>query len=238
MARLHRRFTGIHKTAVAKTQRFFESKPWSGSEDDQQTKFETWLRDVSAVYGVPQPTLTVTTESDRFGLVAPNTVYLNKFSVTSLFHAFRAHLQYVGTVDVAFYNDDDAQAWACSLFYTCRPILFRKAVRDRRIAGVFPDDLLTSATLASRQDEVDEAFAGLMAASLTDEEIEDDDATGEDDDVPTVATMAAESEQRRVSVAEAATILECSQSTVRNRIRSGEVQSVTEGRRVFVLLPE
>lgn len=231
MARLHMRFRNINRNVLACSQKFFDSKPWSGSDDDKQDKFEGWLRKASEHYGIPQPTLSVTRESDVFGLVAPNTIVLDKYSVTSLFHAFRAHMQYTGAVEVVFYDRNDAQAWACSLYYTCRPIAFRKAVRDGHIAGVRADDLLSSATLASRQAEVDEAFAGIVAESYDDQEIHDDeDATGvEDDEVPAEVQQA-----ERLTVQEAAVILNVSPSTVRNMIRDGRLTEVRDGRRVFV----
>lgn len=234
MARLHIRFRTINKRTVRATQALFDSKPWGGSEEEQQSKFELWLRKAAEIYSIPQPTLTVTQESDVYGLVAPNTIVLDKYSVTSLFHAFRAHMQYAGAVDTAFYDRQEAQAWACSLFYTCRPILFRKMVRAGRIAGVRAHDLLSSATLASRQDEIDEAFSGIVAESFTQEEIEDDDSTGEAAEQEQAEAEAAGVTQ--VTVAEAAGRLNVSESTVRNMIRDGRLQSITNGRRVYVLL--
>jgi excisionase family DNA binding protein len=238
MARLHIRFRNINRNVIACSQRLFDSKPWSGTDEDKQNKFEAWLRKASEHYGIPQPTLTVTRASDVFGLVAPNTIILDKYSVTSLFHSFRAHMQYTGTVDVTFFDRQDAQAWACSLFYTCRPILFRKAVRSGAIAGVRADDLLSSASLAARQDEVDEAFAGIVAESYTEVEIHDDEDEGAtdlptDEDVQDSEGILCE-DVEELTVAQAAERLNVSQSTVRNMLRDGRLQGRTEGRRVLI----
>jgi excisionase family DNA binding protein len=242
MARLHIQFKNIHAGARKAAKTLFDSKPWSGTDEEKQTKFERFLREASEVYGLPTPTLTVSTALDNQGLVAPNTICMDKYSVTTLFHSFRAHMQYTGAVDTPFYTPRDAQAWACSLFYTCRPILFRKQVRARRIAGVLPDDLLTSATLAARQDEVDEAFAGIVAESYDDQEIEDDDADGLDDALEQVSAPTDEQVEdahvpaERLSITDAAQRLGVSASTVRNRIAAGDLAATRDGRRVWVLL--
>lgn len=235
MARLHRKFRNIHRGARKAGETLFVSKPWVGTDEEKQTKYERFLRDASAVYGLPTPTLAVIPEGDVYGYVAPNTIVIDKYSVTSLFNAFRCHMQYMGATDVGFYNGRDAQAWACSLFYTLRPIQFRKMVREGRIRGVLADDLLTSASLAARQDEVDEAFAGLIDASFTESEVddlEDESADGLDDDE---ADVQEDGEVTLLTVAEAAARLGVSQSTVRNMISDGRLPNVVrEGRRVLI----
>lgn len=245
MARLHIQFKNIHWGTRQAAKTLFDSKPWRGTDEEKQTKFERFLREASEVYGLPTPTLSVSEDMDGVGLVAPNTIFMQRYSVTTLFHWFRAHMQYTGAVDVPFYSPRDAQAWSCSLFYTCRPILFRKQVRARRILGVFPDDLLTSATLAARQDEVDETFAGIVAESYDDEEIEDDDADGLNDAVdavlaPTdeqVEAAAVPASLTDMSVAAAAEFLGVSQSTIRNMISDGRLAGYQEGRRWIVRVP-
>lgn len=227
MARLHTQFRSIHRKTREAAQTLFGSKPWQGTDEEKFAKYERFLREASAVYSIPQPSLTITDESDVYGLVAPNTIVLDKFSVTSMFNAFRCHMQYTGAVEVEFPNLRDAQAWACSLFYTIRPILFRKRVREGRIAGVFPDDLLTTATLMARQDEVDEAFAGIVAESYE----EDNDIEADEE-----AEVEVTGEVQRVSVPEAAQRLGVSQSTVRNMISDGRLRSERDGRRVIVLI--
>lgn len=230
MARLHMQFKNVHKATRRAAKTLFDSKPWQGSDEDKQSKFERFLREAAAVYGVPQPSLSIVTGSEVVGLVSPNTIVLDKYSVTSLFNAFRQHMQYTGAVDVEFLDRRDAQAWACSLFYMIRPILFRKRVREGRIMGVTPNDLLTSASLLARQDEVDEAFAGIVATSYD----SDDDIEPEDEDAAEEAVEASSLSLVDMTVAEAADHLGVSQSTVRNMINDGRLAAVRDGRRITV----
>jgi excisionase family DNA binding protein len=229
-------FRNIHAGVRSAATDLFDSKPWSGTDEDKQTKFERFLRDASAAYGIPQPTLQVVevAEGERAecGLVAPNTIVLDKYSVTSLFNAFRQHMQYSGAITVGFLNRRDAQAWACSLFYAVRPILFRKRVREGRISGVRETDLLTTASLAARQSEVDEAFAGIVSGSYDN----DEDIEPEDSDVTDEQVDAAVGGILRATVGEAATALNVSESTIRNMINDGRLAAERNGRRITVLL--
>jgi hypothetical protein len=74
------------------------------------------------------------------------TIILVKYSVVSLFHQFRHHM--VAHMDAEQHDKEvappreDAQAWACSLFYRTDKRKFRRAVRKHRVAGVYPPDLL------------------------------------------------------------------------------------------------
>lgn len=245
MARLHMKFRNIHRKARQAGETLFASRPWHGSEEERQSKYERFLLDAATVYGIPTPTLAVIPQGDVYGYVAPNTIVLNKYSVVSLFNAFRLHMQYMGAVDVPFADLRDAQAWACSLFYTLRPIQFRKMVRAGRIRGVFATDLLTSATLAARQEEVDEAFSGLIAENFTDtevEDLEDESADGfddEGDDEAEPTTLGAYtnpnvSTEQNYSRTEAAAILGVSVSTIRNMTNDGRLVGVQDGRRSLV----
>lgn len=239
MARLHMKFKSIHAGARKAATVLFDSKPWSGTDEDKQTKFERFLSEASAVYGLPQPSLSVVEDSEVVGLVAPNMIVLNKYSVTSLFNAFRQHMQYMGAVQQQFLDRRDAQAWACSLFYCVRPILFRKRVREGRIWGVNESDLLTSASLASRQAEVDEAFAGIVGASYDDE---GDEALEPEQDDEVLDEVVAEAVQEHrnneglvdCSVAAAAEHMGVSQSTIRNMIRDGRVAAYQNNGRWIV----
>jgi len=236
MARLHLRFRNIHKGAKAAGERLFVAKPWVGSDEEKQSKFERFLNEASAAYGVPTPTLAVAPEVEVNGLVAPNTIVITKYSVVSLFNSFRQHLQYTGAVDVEFPNKRDAQAWACSLFYTLRPIPFRKAVRAGGVMGVYPNDLLTSATLAARQDEIDEAFAGIMGESYSQDEIDDleDEAADGLPDEMTDEQAASDDTPSLVPTEVAATRLSVSTSTIRNMCNDGRLSCTMVGRKRLV----
>jgi hypothetical protein len=161
MARRHLAFKKFHPTTVRATDEFFGSKPWQGSEEQKQSKFETWLRRVSDAYGIPAPTLEIQlpdSRDDRSGYYNLGQITLYKWSVITLFHQFRHHMQALGAASVEPTGDEvgdvlateqDAVNWACSLFYKVRPVRFRKLVRAGQIRYIHPDDLLTSESLAA-----------------------------------------------------------------------------------------
>jgi hypothetical protein len=143
MTRLHLRYKNHHKAVLAATEELFASRPWTGSDDELQTKYERWIRKASDAYELPIPALSINydcTSSYRLG-----TIVLGKFSVTSMFYVFRMHMQFCGLGNQEQDSQtraNDAQAWAYSLFYKVRPTLYRKAVRAGTIPGVTPEDLL------------------------------------------------------------------------------------------------
>lgn len=156
----HLRFKNFHAGAITATDELFSSKPWRGTDEERFTKFERWLHRVSEAYNVPTPNLLLDMADITISTRAPDedgdTIVLPKFSVTTLFFAFRRHLQVCGIGPSASEHDrcmEDGLGWACSLFYQVRPTLFRKAVRAGGIRGVHPEDLLTAETLARLEAE-------------------------------------------------------------------------------------
>jgi hypothetical protein len=158
MARLHLKFRNIKPSTKTAATELFEDGPWTGTDDEKHLKYERFLRKASEAYGIPAPTLEIRMEDgvQRASLSGYEwgRVTLGSWSVTSLFHQFRHHLQAMGCTTTDMHDCDDAQAWACSLFYTVKPRMFRKRVREGRILGVNPDDLLTTATLEARMAEL------------------------------------------------------------------------------------
>jgi hypothetical protein len=143
----HLKFRNFKRATITATEQLFDSHPWWGDDEEKQAKFETWLKDVSAAYGVPVPQLRVDPGMTLLGMLGGydpehGAIYLCRYSVTTLFHEYRHHLQMCGLGDSG--AEDDALGWACSLFYRVRPRAFRKAVRAGRIVGVEAADLLRS----------------------------------------------------------------------------------------------
>lgn len=153
MSRMHLKFKNIKPATVAATTELFTAGPWSGTDEEKQGKYELWLAKVSEAYGVPAPTLEINF-GNRFASYEWGRITLGAFSVTTLFHDFRHHLQAMGACAADMQDCEDAQAWACSLFYACKPRMFRRRVREGRIMGVHPDDLLTTATIEAREQEM------------------------------------------------------------------------------------
>lgn len=149
--RYHLRFKRFHPGTIRATDELFSSKPWAGTDDEKQDKFERWLRQVSNVYSIPAPQLEITDDPLTLlmaGGYSAGTMTLPKFSVLTMFHEFRHHMQFCGVGRAGdIYGEGqamehDAAGWSCSLFYTVRPTLFRKAVRAGGVFHVQPEDLL------------------------------------------------------------------------------------------------
>lgn len=146
MSRLHLSYRSFAPSVREATDALFASKPWRQDEEQHQ-KFTTWIESVSGNYGMKAPQLIVhplavtTYERDT------NTIYMNTYSVTTLFVSTRLAMLLNGHCHPAVEGRDegsDAMRWGISLFYKVRPRLFRKAVRAGGIEGVSAWDLVPS----------------------------------------------------------------------------------------------
>lgn len=156
MAKLHIQYRedAINPRIVELTRRFIQNRPWRGGRERKLRMFDTWLHGACIVYGIPHIKLVVAPKPvpRQVGKYVEATdtdlavVVLNRFSVISLFHQFRHHMQAHSVADQVYKNDEqqatDAQAWACSLFYIVDTKRYRRAVRKGRVSGVQPADLL------------------------------------------------------------------------------------------------
>jgi hypothetical protein len=157
VARLHLKFSeeAFDPRIVELTHRFFDLRKQVRRGDDvlRGRLFDTWLHGACLVYDLPFPALVMDPKArPPHGMMinvgwyeaqGVGTVHLVKWSAISLFHQFRHHMQ-AHTEDHWDHDrhGQDAQEWACSLFYRTDKKLFRKWVRRGRIAGVYPGDLL------------------------------------------------------------------------------------------------
>lgn len=148
--RYHRRFRNIRPEELKVTEGFFRGGPWRGSDDERQTLYERWARLSAQVYDIPPPLLELRLGSPEPihgpGTYEMGTLVLYRWSVITLFHEFRHHMQFlgIGPFEDAIAREDDARAWSCSLFYSVRPVAFRKAVRQGRILFMTAEDLTRS----------------------------------------------------------------------------------------------
>lgn len=159
MARLHLKYREdkFDPRLVELTRRFVnEVGPWRGDLAFRKRLFETWLHGACIVYGNVDPPvlhlLDVRPQDESVGRYVKAEedglaqIVLPHPSIVSLFHQFRHHLQ--ASADPEWEHDDksqEAQQWACSLYYVVNPRRFRRAVRRRRVVGVTPADLLKRA---------------------------------------------------------------------------------------------
>lgn len=162
MARLHLRYKeeAFDPRLLELTKRFIVLKPWQ--MENPQQMFETWVHGANLVFNLPN---LVAVEKAKVGFQQSRTgptygeyhaapseddwsvIVLRKWSVLSLLHQYRHHMQeHSDDLGVVYKNDHekgtDAQAWACSLFYRVAPRRFRRMVRAGRVQGVYPEDLL------------------------------------------------------------------------------------------------
>lgn len=144
--RHHLQFNNFHSSILKATDKLFRSKPWRGDDEEQFVKYERWLRSACEAYRIKPVALEI--HHGRFSAsyqAEPPTIILNKYSVLSLFHEFRHHMQMQDVARVhagSLEGEHDARGWSCSLFYRSRPTLFRKAVRNGGVLFVVPEDLL------------------------------------------------------------------------------------------------
>jgi hypothetical protein len=151
VARLHLRYRAeaFDPRILELTRRFMQMKPWRST--DPSHLFITWLHGACIIYGLPEPRLTKINDTRANRKVsmgeyrageggAEDIIVLRRWSMTSLFHQFRHHMENYtpeGALDM-----DDAQAWATSLFYVLAPRHFRRMVRAERIAQIKAHELL------------------------------------------------------------------------------------------------
>ena len=130
------------------TKRFMELKP--SKPYTPITVFNIWAHGASLCFETTEVDVVFKRHPEGIGNYVPETatsiamIELHKPSMISLFHNFRHHLQAHSEFkyESSEHEGQDAQAWACSLYYVCNPQQFRKAVRRDFIAGVGPSDLL------------------------------------------------------------------------------------------------
>lgn len=153
MARHHLRFRNIKSEAVRAAEVLFEARPHTQPAEVQLGIAQRFLVAVSDAYGVPVPDISFGGRRLRYtpGLVdslgddsIPATITLRRFSVLNLFRGARQHLLAEGVVQANGASDD--LGWAASLYYTVRPVQFRKIARQGRVPNVHPQDTYSTET--------------------------------------------------------------------------------------------
>lgn len=150
------------------------------AEEVLTTLVQTWADEMCRIYEVPHVSIVVDYKNGtRYGNYNPVTVLVDEegngegmqeaqivlgyFSLTNMFWRFASHLYVSGALEVVQRPDEDSWdfygrqnlapfAWACSLFYLCKPVMFRARVREARISGIAPSETYCSETLAQMED--------------------------------------------------------------------------------------
>lgn len=148
MARYHERFQRLKLDTIMATKALFAHHFYRLTDEEKQRRFEQWLADVSSIYGLPVPSFKLGSEAEAHGSgvyhIISQQIILPKYSIVSLMHEFRHHMQSTLPVRLPSTLDaieDDARAWSLSLFYAAKPRLFEKSVREGKIFFVSPEDL-------------------------------------------------------------------------------------------------
>lgn len=149
--RAHLSYRNFHPKVLKATEELFRSKPWSGTDDEIQTKYERWIRQASDAYDLPVPLLEVDFHADT--AYNGDTIRLDRYSVLTMMFFFRVHMIHCGFLGVDLADAaDDPMKWSRSLFYKVRPVLYRRAVRDGRVPGARPEELLVSVPPAPEEE--------------------------------------------------------------------------------------
>ncbi len=153
----HLTFKNLHPKLIVVTKEFFDAQPWRIEDPDEKyALYDAWLATVSEdVYKIEKPGLVVIPGHPLLEMACAlydrhqKVIAMRRYSVLSLFHEYRMHMQEMGCIgNISEYTPDqrrdDAAGWSCSLFYTLKPLLFRKSVREGKIALVHPAALLAN----------------------------------------------------------------------------------------------
>lgn len=152
MAKLHLAFRSIEPEVVAATETLFAAKPWREDRDSQAALAQTWLDTTTTLYGLPEIHFAFTESNVRVEYVpatgdSPAKIVANHFSLINLFWAMARHRGEFSRSGAGH----NPMGWACSLFYTVRPAMFRARVREGRVVGVGVRDIYSAATWARIQ---------------------------------------------------------------------------------------
>lgn len=117
------------------------------SKRDQITTMQSWVNTISGVYAMVAPTVTFLPDHGMYippkTLFTGSTILMKRASNLSLMHLYRHAMQHI--LEMKFEDDImleyDAFAWSTSLYYTVKPVTFKRLVLEGKVYGVKPEDL-------------------------------------------------------------------------------------------------
>jgi hypothetical protein len=188
--RLHLLVKDFHMNTLVVTEALFQQKPWRLETNmEREAVAQVWADKMAEIYEVPPVKLVIgdhtsTGPADSLDEDVGNEdtigdnrrpLHLSHWSFVVLFKRWREHMNHYGHIRISGDPEQDARGWAYSLFYRVRPIMFRARVREGRIPGVEPDDLLKTETIRERDTQrAREEMAEEADAEFQDIEISDD----------------------------------------------------------------
>lgn len=158
--RTHLKLKNFHVNTIDAATELFEARPWREENVGNRAEIaQHFAERVCAAYHVPNvtvqigqggywretsytPAIVQMNAMEQIESMTPPTIVLAGWSIVGLFVAVRTHLLANGVEQVS----GDPKSWAHSLFYTVKPAMFRKRVREGRIAGLTAKDTFTTET--------------------------------------------------------------------------------------------
>lgn len=135
-------YKNIKGEVIEETRQLVKNGFWKSemSVEDKMKICVKWLQAASQIYGVEIPSLKFNPSAARYnrtggGIYTPHlkeiTIY-KKFSLVTLLHEFRHHMQYE-IEDLKLYKGDlehDARAWSVSLYKLALPESYKRACEN------------------------------------------------------------------------------------------------------------
>lgn len=150
MTAYHLRYRNLDHRIIAATQSLLDARTSALPAPQAQAEFQSWLDTAARIYRVPGVRLRIVPPAHCHGYgqyLAPGTILMPRYSITTLLHEFRHHLQAHGrpliarTGDLWQDEEDDARAWSLSLYHAARPQLLARLVRQGKILHLTPAEL-------------------------------------------------------------------------------------------------
>jgi hypothetical protein len=154
MTAYHLRFRHLDRRIVTATQSLLDARTSRLPAARAQAEFQRWLDLAAEIYGVPSVHLRIVPpeQCHRFGrYVAPDAILMPRYSIVTLLHEFRLHLQAQGRPLIAdtdnprHDDEDDARAWSLSLYHAARPEQLARLVREGKILHLTAADMTAPA---------------------------------------------------------------------------------------------
>src|SRR6478735_8913400 len=147
MPRYHLKFkkSDYVEEVIQATELLFEAKPWQ-MDLGQESVFQAWSDVVCAVNVAPRATIVIDTNGRGYDYDYDlSIISVGRASLASLFVGMGHHLW--TTINGQESNSPEISiAWGYSLFYSVKPVMFRRRVREGRILGMTAKDTFSSAT--------------------------------------------------------------------------------------------
>lgn len=131
----HKRFRHIDRRTINATKALFAG--WSDATQ-RETKSLRWLSEVSEIYGVPTPRLKLAPTSFDHYQRDHHLIVLTKWSLITLLHEFRHHLQNTRFPCAGWMAEPDARAWSLSLYHAVAPRTLRRLATENQIIHLTP----------------------------------------------------------------------------------------------------